>query len=81
MAEINKKALIGYIALAFPLGFVAMPIYIFAPDFYASSYGLSLATLGTIIFFNRLIDAFQDPFFGWVSDRWPNLVSPLISKQ
>ena len=78
MAEINKKALIGYIALAFPLGYVAMPIYIFAPDFYASSYGLSLATLGTIIFFNRLIDAFQDPFFGWVSDRWPNLVSPLM---
>ena len=55
-----------------------MPIYIFAPDFYASSYGLPLATLGVIIFLNRLIDAFQDPFFGWVSDRWPSLVAPLM---
>lgn len=78
MSEIRKIDLLGYIALAFPLGFVAMPIYIFAPDFYASSYGLSLTLLGIIVFFNRLVDAFQDPFFGWISDRWPNLVVPAM---
>ena len=67
-----------YGALAFPLGFVGIPIYIFAPDFYATEYGLSLGLLGSVLFFSRLIDAIQDPLFGYLSDRKPEWVWPLM---
>ncbi len=46
-----------------------LPIYIYAPKFYADNYGVSLTLLGTILFGLRLIDVVQDPALGWVSER------------
>ena len=51
------------------LAAAGLPIYIYAPKFYADSYGVSLATLGTVLFVLRLIDVVQDPALGWVAER------------
>ena len=53
-------------------GFLAaagLPIYIFAPTFYAENYGVGLTAIAAVLFWLRLIDAIQDPLFGWLSER------------
>ena len=57
--------------MAFPLAFAGIPIYLHAPDFYASEFGVSLTTLGAILLLLRIIDAIQDPLIGHFSDRLP----------
>lgn len=61
--------LFQYGFLALPVAFVGLPLYIYAPDFYAVEGGLSLTLIGTIMIFIRLFDAFQDPFIGYISQK------------
>ena len=59
-------------SFAFFGGFLAaagLPIYIFAPTFYAENYGVGLTAIAAVLFWLRLIDAIQDPLFGWLSER------------
>lgn len=58
-----------YGLLGLPLAFVALPIYVYLPNLYASEYGMSLATLGAVLLIARLFDAVSDPWLGRVSDR------------
>ncbi len=46
-----------------------LPIYIYAPKYYADTFGVSLAALGAVLFGLRLIDVVQDPALGWVAER------------
>ncbi len=46
-----------------------LPIYIYAPTFYAETYGTSLTALGAVLFGLRLIDVIQDPALGWLAER------------
>ncbi len=62
--------LTAYSLLAFPLAFAGLPIYLHAPDFYAVTLQVSLATLGPILLLLRTVDALQDPFIGSLSDRF-----------
>jgi GPH family glycoside/pentoside/hexuronide:cation symporter len=53
-------------------GFLAaagLPIYIFAPTFYAENYGVGLTAIAGVLFWLRFLDAVQDPLFGWISER------------
>jgi len=61
--------LAAYGALGLPLAMAALPIYVHVPKFYADTLGLSLAGVGAILLAARIVDAVQDPFFGWWSDR------------
>jgi Na+/melibiose symporter-like transporter len=61
--------LAAYGFLGLPLAMAALPIYVHVPKFYADTLGLSLAGVGAILLAARLVDAVQDPFFGWWSDR------------
>jgi Na+/melibiose symporter-like transporter len=69
--NISILKLFSYSFLALPIAFVGMPLYIYAPDFYASQHGLSLSTIGFVLIFIRLFDAVQDPVIGMLSDRHP----------
>lgn len=60
-----------YGLIAMPLAFAGLPLYIYAPDFYATEYGVSLAAMGGILLLLRLFDAVQDPFIGYISDHYP----------
>ncbi|THD83642.1 sugar:cation symporter [Aliigemmobacter aestuarii] len=56
----------GFAALIAAAG---LPIYIHAPKFYVDSYGVSLATMGVVLFGLRLLDVVQDPVLGWLAER------------
>lgn len=51
------------------LAAAGLPIYIYAPPFYAETYGVSLTGIAAVLFWLRLFDAVQDPVLGWVSER------------
>jgi Na+/melibiose symporter-like transporter len=61
-------ALARYGALGLPLAFVALPLYVTLPQFYAS-LGLPLATIGAVLLGARLLDALSDPLIGRWCDR------------
>ncbi|MGB0844510.1 MAG: MFS transporter, partial [Alphaproteobacteria bacterium] len=67
-----------YSAFALPLGFVGIPLYLYAPDFFAVEYGLSLGLLGGILLLLRFVDALQDPYIGALSDRFTDRRSSVV---
>ena len=50
----------GYGLLALPLAFVALPMYVNLPHFYATQFAVPLTSLGAVLLFSRLIDALAD---------------------
>ena len=66
----NRPDLFLYGALALPVAFAGLPVYLHAPDFYATTYGLSLAALGAVLLGLRVVDAVQDPLIGAFSDAF-----------
>ncbi len=70
MQNIPSKSLLQYGFIALPVAFAGFPLYVLAPDFYATSHGLSLTLLGTLLLLVRLFDAVQDPLIGWLTDRF-----------
>jgi len=59
----------AYALFAAVLSGAGLPIYIYAPKYFADTYGVSLATLGAVLFGLRLFDVVQDPVLGWISER------------
>lgn len=59
----------AYTGFAAVLSGAGLPIYIYAPKYYADTYGVSLTALGAVLFGLRLFDVVQDPVLGWVSER------------
>ncbi|HWV14501.1 MAG TPA: MFS transporter [Cellvibrio sp.] len=66
---ITKKSLLQYSFIAVPIAFAGVPLYLLAPDFYATHQGISLTALATILLAIRLFDAVQDPLIGWLTDK------------
>ncbi len=60
--------LAAYGALGLPLAAAALPVYVYAPKFYAG-LGMSLALAGGILLAARLADALVDPWLGLLADR------------
>lgn len=69
LSKLSKKTIIYYSLIAIPLAIVGLPLYIYLPTFYVSSVGLSVTSVGIILFIARLSDVFTDPFFGFLSDK------------
>ncbi len=76
--SITTVNLYKYGLLAAPVAFAGFPLYVLAPDFFATEYGISLASLGFVLLFLRLFDAFQDPVIGIISDRWRNHIAYIL---
>lgn len=57
----------GWAAFSAMLAMAGLPIYIHAPKFYVDEFGVSLASLGAVLFALRLIDFAQDPALGWLA--------------
>ena len=69
-ARLSNKELWRYSGLAIPTAFAGYPIYVLAPDYYATKYSVSLSLLGFLLLVLRLFDAFQDPLIGFISDKY-----------
>jgi GPH family glycoside/pentoside/hexuronide:cation symporter len=65
----TRVSLPGYAVFAAMLSAAGLPIYIHAPAYYATSYGVGLTALAGVLFALRLVDFVQDPFLGWLSAR------------
>ena len=59
----------AYTGFAAVLSGAGLPIYIYAPKYYADTYGVSLTVLGAVLGGLRFFDFIQDPLLGWVSER------------
>lgn len=60
---------LAYGALAAPLAFVSLPLYVNLPHHYASVAGAPLAALGGVLLATRALDALIDPALGRLADR------------
>lgn len=69
MQAFGKRNGLAYGLLGLPLAFVALPLYVILPNYYAKEFGVPLAILGAILLGARLFDAFIDPLLGRLSDR------------
>lgn len=69
-APVTAAGLSTYGAMAFPLAFAGLPVYLHAPDYYAVTMNQPVAALGSVLLVLRLIDALQDPIIGGLSDRF-----------
>ena len=69
MQTFGKGNGLAYGLLGLPLAFVALPLYVILPNYYAKEFGVPLAILGAILLGARLFDAFIDPLLGRLSDR------------
>ena len=58
-----------YGLMGLPLAFVALPLYVLLPNYYAREFGVPLALLGALLLGARLFDAVIDPLLGRWSDR------------
>jgi GPH family glycoside/pentoside/hexuronide:cation symporter len=76
--SVTVTGLAGYGAIAFPLAFAGLPIYLHAPDFYAVTMAQSVAALGSVLLVLRLVDALQDPLIGSLSDRFHDRRAAII---
>ena len=65
MTTLTMPRLLSYGAFALPLAMVALPIYVYLPQFYAQRAGLSLASIGALLLAARVAAAFIDPLLGW----------------
>ncbi len=68
-ADRTDERLPAYALFGAVLSGAGLPIYMYAPKFFADNYGVSLATLGAVLFGLRLLDVVQDPALGWVAER------------
>ena len=60
---------LAYGALAAPLAFVSLPLYVTLPHYYAAVAGAPLAGLGAVLLATRAFDALLDPALGRLADR------------
>jgi GPH family glycoside/pentoside/hexuronide:cation symporter len=67
---LSRYALFAYGLFGLPLALVALPIYVYVPQFYAEHLGLSLTLIGSALLVARMMDAFIDPLCGFLIDRF-----------
>lgn len=67
----------AYAALAVPLAFLGLPLYVYVPSLYAQLPAIGLGLAGGVLFGARLLDLLTDPAVGWMGDRLRHRVHPL----
>jgi Na+/melibiose symporter-like transporter len=67
-ARLGLPRTLAYGALGLPLAFAALPVYVYAPKFYAG-LGLGLGAAGAVLLVTRVADALIDPWLGRLADR------------
>lgn len=67
--SLSPRRLAGFASIAVPTWGAALPLAVFIPQLYASTFGLSLTAIGFILFIGRFWDVAVDPIVGTLSDR------------
>ena len=69
MTRLNRRALLCLGLPALPLAFVALPLYVIWPHYFANRFDVSLGLIGGLLLLARTLDALLDPLLGHWSDR------------
>jgi GPH family glycoside/pentoside/hexuronide:cation symporter len=69
MTQLNRRALLCLGLPALPLAFVALPLYVIWPHYFANRFSVSLGLIGGLLLLARTLDALLDPLLGHWSDR------------
>ncbi|MBC3876845.1 MFS transporter [Undibacterium sp. FT79W] len=73
MKAFSPPRLLAYGLFGFPLALLALPIYVYVPQFYAERFGMSLSLIGSALLVSRVLDAFLDLLLGaWIDKRPAN---------
>ncbi len=68
MSALAPRLLVQYGLFGLPLAMVALPVYLYVPQFYAQQGTLSLAVIGAALLATRIAAAFLDPLLGiWIN--------------
>ncbi len=76
---ISSRSLFQYGFIALPVAFAGFPLYVLAPDFYATQHGVSLTLLGVLLLSIRLFDGVQDPLIGCLTDKFQGHFLPFVA--
>lgn len=63
--SLSLAAMLYYGLFGLPLAMLALPIYVYVPQFYAQRGALTLAVIGAALLAARTVAAFIDPLLGW----------------
>lgn len=70
MTRMHASSLGALSAMALPLAFVTLPLYVLLPNRYATEFDVSLSAIGTVLLAVRALDALLDPWLGQQCDQW-----------
>lgn len=68
-APLHALALLRYGAPSLAFAFVALPLYVYLPEHYATRYAVPLGYLGGVMLLTRFADALFDPWLGRLADH------------
>ena len=66
---LRPLALLRFAAPSLALAFVALPLYVYLPEHYATRYAVPLGYLGAVLLLTRFADALFDPWLGRLADH------------
>ncbi len=66
---LQPLALLRFAAPSLALAFVALPLYVYLPEHYATRYAVPLGYLGAVLLLTRFADALFDPWLGRLADH------------
>ena len=69
MKKLSSAQLFYYALADLPIAMALFPVLVFIPRFYGAELGIPVATIGTVMLVQRLIDLLADPAMGLISDR------------
>ncbi len=68
MTTLTRRGLLSLALPALPLAFVALPLYVIWPHYFANRFGVSLGLIGGVLLVARTLDALLDPLLGHWTD-------------
>ncbi len=75
-AAVSRWHMILFAFPALPHAFIAMPLNIVIPTFYAANTTVTLGVIAAVTTITRLADAIIDPLIGYLSDRTRSRLGP-----
>ncbi len=68
---LKRKTLFYYSLTDMPVTMALFPVIVYVPKFYTTDMAVPIALAATIILAVRISDVFTDPFFGYITDKYP----------
>ena len=69
--KLKRKTVFYYSLAEMPISLAMFPVLVFIPKFYTSDMAVPIAIAATIMLAVRITDVFTDPFFGYITDKYP----------